>query len=121
LQQVARDNFAARVNGKVSDHTQAQVDILPGNRFVRIWKDRRYEVLAHENGLEYEGRGRERRGSRDHRHPVERQDLLRAEEGQARWAWKALRQCLKAGGTLRIYSTPNGLRDTTYYRLTSST
>ena len=36
-------------------------------------------------------------------------------------AWKALRQCLKAGGTLRIYSTPNGLRDTTYYRLTSST
>lgn len=36
-------------------------------------------------------------------------------------AWKALRQCLKAGGKLRIYSTPNGLRDTTYYRLTSST
>ena len=35
-------------------------------------------------------------------------------------AWKALRQCLKAGGTLRIYSTPNGLRDTTYYRLTRS-
>lgn len=36
-------------------------------------------------------------------------------------AWKALRQCLNANGTLRIYSTPNGLRDTTYYRLTSST
>lgn len=35
-------------------------------------------------------------------------------------AWKALRQCLKAGGRLRIYSTPNGLRDTTYYRITSS-
>jgi hypothetical protein len=35
-------------------------------------------------------------------------------------AWKALRQCLKAGGKLRIYSTPNGLRDTTYYRLTTS-
>ncbi len=35
-------------------------------------------------------------------------------------AWKALRQCLKAGGRLRIYSTPNGLRDTTYYRLTTS-
>ncbi len=34
-------------------------------------------------------------------------------------AWKALRQCLKAKGTLRIYSTPNGLRDTTYYRLTN--
>jgi hypothetical protein len=35
-------------------------------------------------------------------------------------AWKALRQCLKAEGTFRIYSTPNGLRDTTYYRLTQS-
>jgi hypothetical protein len=35
-------------------------------------------------------------------------------------AWKALRQCLKANGSLRIYSTPNGLRNTTYYRLTSS-
>ncbi len=35
-------------------------------------------------------------------------------------AWKALRQCLKADGIFRIYSTPNGLRDTTYYRLTQS-
>lgn len=35
-------------------------------------------------------------------------------------AWKALRQCLKAGGRLRIYSTPNGLRNTTYFRLTNS-
>lgn len=35
-------------------------------------------------------------------------------------AWRALRQCLKARGILRIYSTPNGLRDTTYYRLTLS-
>ena len=35
-------------------------------------------------------------------------------------AWRALRQCLRAGGVLRIYSTPNGLRDTTYYRLTQS-
>jgi len=35
-------------------------------------------------------------------------------------AWRALRQCLKAGGVLRIYSTPNGVRDSTYYRLTQS-
>jgi hypothetical protein len=35
-------------------------------------------------------------------------------------AWKALRQCLKSGGRFRIYSTPNGLRNTTYFRLTSS-
>jgi len=35
-------------------------------------------------------------------------------------AWKALRQCLNAGGQFRVYSTPNGLRDTTYYRITQS-
>jgi len=35
-------------------------------------------------------------------------------------AWRALRQCLKAGGVLRIYSTPNGLRNSTYYRLTQT-
>ena len=35
-------------------------------------------------------------------------------------AWKALRQCLKAGGRMRIYSTPNGIRTSTYYRLTFS-
>jgi len=49
-------------------------------------------------------------------------DLVLVDEGA--WltekAWKALRQCLKAGGRMRIYSTPNGLRDTTYYRLTHS-
>jgi hypothetical protein len=33
-------------------------------------------------------------------------------------AWDALRQCLNAGGKFRVYSTPNGLRDTTYYRIT---
>jgi hypothetical protein len=35
-------------------------------------------------------------------------------------AWRALRQCLRAGGKMRVYSTPNGLRNTTYYRLTAS-
>ncbi|OQA84779.1 MAG: Terminase-like family protein [bacterium ADurb.Bin236] len=49
-------------------------------------------------------------------------ELILVDEGA--WltekAWKALRQCLKAGGRMRIYSTPNGLRDTTYYRLTHS-
>jgi hypothetical protein len=35
-------------------------------------------------------------------------------------AWDALRQCLNAGGNFRAYSTPNGLRDTTYYRITQS-
>jgi len=35
-------------------------------------------------------------------------------------AWNALRQCLNAGGNFRVYSTPNGIRNTTYYRLTQS-
>jgi len=49
-------------------------------------------------------------------------ELILVDEGAwlSEKAWKALRQCLKAGGRMRIYSTPNGLRDTTYYRLTHS-
>jgi len=35
-------------------------------------------------------------------------------------AWNALRQCLNAGGVFRVYSTPNGLRDNAYYRITQS-
>ena len=46
----------ARVDRRVSGNPRSQVDILPGTRFVRIWKDHRYEVLAHENGFEYAGR-----------------------------------------------------------------
>ena len=49
-------------------------------------------------------------------------DFLLVDEGA--WipepAWNALRQCLNAGGKFRVYSTPNGLRDTTYYRITQS-
>ena len=33
-------------------------------------------------------------------------------------AWNALRQCLNADGVFRVYSTPNGLRETAYYRIT---
>ena len=47
---------AARVDRRVSGNPPSQVGILPGTRFVRIWKDHRYEVLAHENGFEYDGR-----------------------------------------------------------------
>ncbi len=45
--------WTSRVSG---NHPELRQDILPGTRFVRIWKDRRYEVLAHPNGFEYEGR-----------------------------------------------------------------
>ena len=56
LQQVARGDPVARVDGRVSGNPRSKADILPGTRFVRIWKDRRHEVLAHENGFEYDGR-----------------------------------------------------------------
>jgi len=49
-------------------------------------------------------------------------DLLAVDE--AAWlskrAWSAIRQCLNAGGTFRVYSTPNGLRNTPYYEITNS-
>ena len=56
LRHVARGDPVARVARRVSGNPRSKADILPGTRFVRIWKDRRYEVLAHENGFEYEGR-----------------------------------------------------------------
>ncbi len=46
----------AWVDGRVAGNLRNKADILPGTRFVRIWKDRRYEVLAHPNGFEYDGR-----------------------------------------------------------------
>ena len=49
-------------------------------------------------------------------------NLLLVDEGA--WlpeaAWTALRQCLNPGGVMRVYSTPNGLRDLTYYRVTEN-
>ena len=56
LKHVAENDPAARVDGRVTDSPPGQADILPGTRFVRIWKDRRYEVLAHQSGFEYDGR-----------------------------------------------------------------
>ncbi len=56
LRRVGRDDPVARVDRRVFGNLQGKADILPGTRFVRIWKDRRYEVLAHENGFEYDGR-----------------------------------------------------------------
>ena len=54
--QVAQGDPVARVDGRVAGNSRSKTDILPGTRFVRIWKDRRHEVLAHENGFEYDGR-----------------------------------------------------------------
>ena len=35
-------------------------------------------------------------------------------------AWKALRMCLLEDGRMRVYSTPNGIRGTYYYKVTKS-
>ncbi len=56
LSQVAQEDPVARVDVRVPEKRQGKDGILPGTRFVRIWKDRRYEVLAQENGFEYDGR-----------------------------------------------------------------
>lgn len=49
-------------------------------------------------------------------------DLLLVDE--AAWltkrAWAAVRQCLNADGAFRVYSTPNGLRNTPYYEITGN-
>ena len=56
LQQLAPADPVAGVDGQAPGTSQTRADILPGTRFVRIWKDCRYEVLAHPNGFEYDGR-----------------------------------------------------------------
>ena len=49
-------------------------------------------------------------------------DMLLVDE--AAWvpdkAWDGMYQCLNTDGICRVYSTPNGLRDTAYYRITQS-
>ena len=54
--QIAQHDPVARVDVRVSEESQSKNGILPGTRFVRIWKGCRYEVLAQEKGFEYDGR-----------------------------------------------------------------
>ena len=56
LVQIAQHDPVARVDVRVSEESQSKNGILPGTRFVRIWKGCRYEVLAQEKGFEYDGR-----------------------------------------------------------------
>jgi hypothetical protein len=46
---VCDENEKARLNARSGK-------ILPGTRFVREWKGEHYEVIARENGFEYDGR-----------------------------------------------------------------
>ncbi len=56
LQKGAGADPVATINSKIPLARKNEETILPGTRFVRIWKDRRYEVIAAENSFEYAGR-----------------------------------------------------------------
>jgi hypothetical protein len=52
LTQIARNDPALCQKGK----TSSKSNILPGTRFIRIWKGKHHEVTALEDGFEYKGR-----------------------------------------------------------------
>lgn len=56
LKKVAETDPVATVIRKIPEERKSQEAILPGTRFVRIWNDQRYEVIARESGFEYDGR-----------------------------------------------------------------
>lgn len=56
LHETAEKDPLAKVKSKVADERKTDNSILPGTRFVRIWNDRRYEVIAAENGFEFDSR-----------------------------------------------------------------
>lgn len=56
LQNGAGIDPVATIDSKIPLVRKNEERILPGTRFIRIWKDRRYEVIAVENGFEYAGR-----------------------------------------------------------------
>ncbi len=55
LMKVAQTDPVATVIRKIPEERKSQESILPGTRFVRIWNGQRYEVVARENGFEYDG------------------------------------------------------------------
>lgn len=55
LKEIAAKDPVATVKVQVPDARKPQDSILPGTRFVRLWRGRRYEVIARETGFEYEG------------------------------------------------------------------
>jgi len=56
LKNIAQSDPAATVKCKISQVKKSSDIILPGTRFVRIWKEERHEVITHEDGFEYKGR-----------------------------------------------------------------
>jgi len=56
LKKISETDPVATVIRKIPEERKSQEAILSGTRFVRIWNDHRYEVIARENGFEYDGR-----------------------------------------------------------------
>lgn len=56
LKAVADRDPAAAVQTSLPSLKSNTERIMPGTRFVRIWNGNRYEVIASENGFEYQGR-----------------------------------------------------------------
>ena len=56
LRQAALNDPVATVKRRIPEDRKTNDTILPGTRLVRIWNDRRYEVVAQSEGFEYDGR-----------------------------------------------------------------
>lgn len=56
LKQIAGKDPVATLDRRIPEERKADDAILPGTRFVRVWRDHRYEVVAAENGFDYDGR-----------------------------------------------------------------
>jgi hypothetical protein len=56
LRQAALNDPVATVDRRIPEERKTNETILPGTRLVRIWNDRRYEVIAQSEGFEYDGR-----------------------------------------------------------------
>ena len=56
LRRVASKDPVATVKRRIPEERKSNEAILPGTRLVRVWNDRRYEVVAQSEGFEYDGR-----------------------------------------------------------------
>ena len=56
LRRVASNDPVATAKRRIPEERKTNDTILPGTRLVRIWNDRRYEVVAQSEGFEYDGR-----------------------------------------------------------------
>ena len=56
LQKVAANDPVAVFNRRIPEVRKTKEIVLPGTRMIRIWNNRRYEVIAQTDGFVFEGR-----------------------------------------------------------------